>query len=181
MSEFDSVTKLAVKLLVEPPGDFSPKSIVPVFHRWIREGALAPELAIDVVNYLHVSDGPGVLLICHRASCSLDFSSGRCGLMVSNARADEPFGLRVTSALRVATGALRRLRDDEEVGSALQAPTKGAELWVSDRLRAPNDRAHFEALRSESGVLLAEMLGSVTASWASADARAPLGVRFEGR
>ncbi len=56
---------------------------VEVFHQWIQEGA-APELLIDVADYKHVPDGPGVMLIGHQANYSLDETGGKLGLLFAN-------------------------------------------------------------------------------------------------
>ena len=52
----------------------------PVFHRWIQE-RVCEEVLIDVADYRHVPDGPGVLLIAHEANYSLDMAEGRLGLL----------------------------------------------------------------------------------------------------
>jgi len=48
---------------------------IPVFHRWIQERSL-DELMVDVADYTHVPDGPGVVLVCHDAIYSLDTGGG---------------------------------------------------------------------------------------------------------
>jgi hypothetical protein len=47
--------------------------IVPVFHRWITERALG-EVLIDVADYRHVFQGPGITLIGHESTYHLDES-----------------------------------------------------------------------------------------------------------
>ena len=39
------------------------------------------ELLIDVADYLHVHNGPGIMLIGHEADYSLDNRAGRLGLL----------------------------------------------------------------------------------------------------
>ena len=51
---------------------------IPVFHRWIQD-RVCPEMLIDVADYRHVPNGPGVVLMGHEASYSLDNTKGRLG------------------------------------------------------------------------------------------------------
>ena len=53
-----------------------------MFHDWIQNQRL-DELLIDVVDYRHVHDGPGVILIAHDAHYAFDTSEGRLGLLYS--------------------------------------------------------------------------------------------------
>ena len=53
---------------------------IPVFHRWIQQQAL-PGLLLDVADYRHVPEGPGVVLVAHEAIYGLDQGGGRLGLL----------------------------------------------------------------------------------------------------
>ena len=44
-------------------GEIELEKLVPVFHQWIREKKIPDELLIDVADYAHVPQGPGVVLI----------------------------------------------------------------------------------------------------------------------
>ena len=65
--------KLQLKIYLTPESakSFDVESLIPVFHRWIKQRAL-PELTIDVASYQHVPQGPGVVLIGHGADYFLD-------------------------------------------------------------------------------------------------------------
>jgi hypothetical protein len=65
---------------------FDAAAAIPVFHRWIREQSL-DELMVDVADYSHVPEGPGVLLVCHDAHYALDGAGGEPGLLYSRRRA----------------------------------------------------------------------------------------------
>lgn len=45
---------------------------IPVFHSWIQRRALAGHQLIDVHDYSHVADGPGILLVAHEANLNFD-------------------------------------------------------------------------------------------------------------
>jgi hypothetical protein len=40
----------------------------PLFHEWIRTDRLPDETFIDVADYSHLKDGPGVVLVAHRSA-----------------------------------------------------------------------------------------------------------------
>jgi hypothetical protein len=54
-------------------------AFIPIFHRWIQEGRLPDHLLIDVADYAHVADGPGVVLIGHEAHLGVDAERGPVG------------------------------------------------------------------------------------------------------
>ena len=69
-----------IKLFVEHPEAIALTDAIAVFHRWIQTSAV-PGLLIDVADYSHVVNGPGVVLIGHESYYSLDVSKGRLGLL----------------------------------------------------------------------------------------------------
>ncbi len=68
-----------VKLFVRDPEKVDLEAVVPVFHSWIQ-GQIFDELLLDVADYSHVPDGPGVVLIGHEADYALDNTDGRLGV-----------------------------------------------------------------------------------------------------
>ena len=48
---------------------------IPVFHRWIQE-RVHPEMLIDVADYRHVPDGPGVMAMRELISALRDADPG---------------------------------------------------------------------------------------------------------
>ena len=76
-----------VSVAVPFVGDVDPEAFVPVFHDWIRRGAVEG-LLIDVARYGHVHHGPGIMLVGHEgdyaSTCSAAVprcatrSSGTC-------------------------------------------------------------------------------------------------------
>jgi len=61
------------------------REVIPVFHQWIREQGRDVEL-LDVADYSHVQDGPGVLLVGHEANFSVDGTEGEWGVLVQGKR-----------------------------------------------------------------------------------------------
>ena len=77
--------KLQIKFFAKPNPAFDVEAIVPVFHRFIREHAF-DELMIDVADYKHVKNGPGIALIGDANDYFLDEGEGRAGLLFSRKR-----------------------------------------------------------------------------------------------
>ena len=73
--------KFGVKLFFNTNGGYSSKDFVPVFHNWIQDKAIDDHLLIDVADYSHILDGPGVMLVAHEGNFSLDQESLQPGIM----------------------------------------------------------------------------------------------------
>ena len=78
--------KINVKFFVEKGDNMPLADLIPVFHRWIQQDKLEGML-IDVTEYTHVYQGPGLLLIAHEANYSLDEMDGKRGLLYNQKRA----------------------------------------------------------------------------------------------
>jgi hypothetical protein len=111
---------------------------IPVFHRWIQERAL-DELMVDVADYSHVPDGPGVVLVCHDAVYGLDSGGGELGLLYSRRRETHPslgaitsLDDRLVSVFRRALAACVRLEREPDL-AGLRFPADRFELAVNDR------------------------------------------------
>jgi hypothetical protein len=121
---------------------------IPVFHRWIQE-SVCEELLIDVADYRHVPEGPGVLLVGHEANYSLDLSGARLGLLYNRkAAADDLPSENLAQAFRAALTACRRLEQEPEFIGNLKFKVGECEVILNDRLLAPNTKATWQALRA---------------------------------
>jgi hypothetical protein len=132
------------------------ESFVPVFHRFIREQVL-DELPIDVADYAHVHEGPGVVLIGHAFDYYLDLRGGRLGLVYLRKR-DAP-----APAARLKDAARRALRMARLLEPAIEGLSfKTDEFWVSfpDRLRAADSDENFAALKGELDALTTALVGT---------------------
>jgi hypothetical protein len=169
-----SLQRVAVSVPVADPS-LDPESFVPMFHDWIRRGAV-DGLLIDVARYVHVPDGPGIVLIGHEGDYSLDLAGGRPSLRYTLKRDNEgaPRELverafdRLQGAVRAAAAAGVAVREDEVT------------VTVFDRLHAPNEEASVAALASDL-VAAVEARGAGSASdvdRVSGDPRDPLALRI---
>jgi hypothetical protein len=111
---------------------------IPVFHRWIQDSVM-PELMIDVADYKHVPDGPGVMLIGHEADYSLDEQGGRLGLLYNRklAGAGTPHEA-LAQAHNAAIHACKLLEEEPAMRGKLVFNQGDLEVIINDRLEAPN-------------------------------------------
>jgi hypothetical protein len=122
---------------------------IPVFHQWIQD-SVVPELLIDVADYKHVPDGPGVMLIGHEADYSLDQTGGRLGLLYNRkipGDGDPQTALR--QAFDSAVNAAKLLETAAPFVGKLHFDEGDVEVILNDRLLAPNTDATWEALSPE--------------------------------
>ena len=132
-----------------------------MFHRWIREQAI-PELLIDVADYAHVPAGPGIMIIGHEAHYSVDNRENRLGAAVQPARRVGWFDAGAHRAgLRSGTWAARTTRRrNPKSGGHCNFDEHDVEIWVNDRLLAPNDPETIAEFKSEVSSFLAHRFGS---------------------
>jgi hypothetical protein len=152
--------RVAVKLYLAEPGDIDPQAVIPIFHDWIRRGAV-PGLLVDVADYSHVADGPGVLLIGHEADYALDLGEGRPGVLCRWKRgAEQTAADRLAFALEGALRAADAFEADPGLGGSPRFGRGEALIAVEDRLAAPNDPATLDALRPALDEAIARVLGA---------------------
>ncbi len=138
-----------VKLLVQNPEEANLEPLIPVFHSWI-ENQNGDELLIDVADYTHVPAGPGVVLIGHEGNYSVDNTRNRLGVRYNRkAVLDGSNQDRLTQATRGALTACRRLEAEPRLGGKFRFNGQDIEIFINDRLTAPNDAATREAFDAD--------------------------------
>jgi hypothetical protein len=142
--------KLQLKIFVtkESARAVELEMLIPVFHRWIKDRVL-PELMIDVANYLHVPEGPGVVLIGHGADYFMDQGDGRLGLLYNRKRAGPPAADRLTDLARRMLHAAVLLETDPALAGKLRFATGELLFRINDRLVAPNSDGTFASVQKE--------------------------------
>ena len=128
-----------VKLLVQGLGEADLEPLIPVFHNWI-ENQNGDELLIDVADYRHVHGGPGIVLVGHEANYSVDNTGNRWGIRYNRKAILEGSNQdRLTQAARAALTACQRLESEPRLGGKLRFDGREIELFINDRLAAPNN------------------------------------------
>ena len=124
-----------IRLSVRFAASKAPASLdaaIPLFHRFMQQG-LVEGLLIDVADYQHVPQGPGILLVGH----DVDYAVDETGFVAIRKRQDGVSAAdQFRDVLRMALGALRALEAD----GGLVATFDPGQLRVAvmDRLCAPN-------------------------------------------
>ncbi|MEM8862021.1 MAG: hypothetical protein AAGD96_27190, partial [Chloroflexota bacterium] len=75
--------KIQIKIFTQNTVDL--KAIIPIFHSWIQDNLL-DGLPLDVADYRHVPNGPGILLMGHEGEYALDLAQGRPGITYAHKR-----------------------------------------------------------------------------------------------
>ena len=127
-----------VKVMAESsPEDLS--LFIPVFHRWIQTHKV-PELLLDVADYRHVPEGPGVILVAHEAIYGFDQVGNRNGLLYNRrtAMAVEPLDA-LRQATYAAINACVCLEEEPELKDSLKFNGGVCEFFFNDRALLPYD------------------------------------------
>ena len=178
--------KYDLKLFVDDNSEPSLAALIPVFHRWIRTHALA-DLLIDVADYRHVPNGPGVILIGHDAHYGMDSAVGGWpGFLYSRRRETgnsrqniRSVPQRLQSVFRDTLTACRFLAAEPALPAALQFRTDRLLLRVNDRLHAPNTDDGFATLRAHLEPFLQQLYtGSTVKMEHLSDPQSPLTIRI---
>ncbi|MEB3317404.1 MAG: hypothetical protein VKO39_04615 [Cyanobacteriota bacterium] len=133
---------------------------IPIFHDWIRLKSL-PGTLIDVADYRHVPDGPGVMLISFDINYAMDHGGGQFGLS-----AQRKLGQDGTHSERIVELVKRMAR----FGTLLESDTRlggtfalegGQFLYAAnDRLRVPNTDESFAAIQPDLIAAAAVLYGN---------------------
>lgn len=154
----DHAERVQVKLYADGAAP-EPAALIHVFHSWIRQDTLDGELLVDVADYSHVHEGPGVILIGHGSDVYYDQGEGRPGLLFSRKRAFEgDLRARLADSLRRALGACALLEDTADLG--LRFGRQEVLVRVPDRLHAPNTDEAFDELQALMLAVLRDTFGA---------------------
>lgn len=154
-------SRIGIKLFLSNPQAHL-EEVVPVFHGWIQQQALAGNLLIDVADYLHVPTGPGIVLVGHEANYSTDQGDPGPGLLYQRKRpfAETSFPDRLAHAFRDALAAAWLLEQDPKLGATWKFDTRRIHLRLADKLHAPNTPATFAAIKPELTAFFTKLLGN---------------------
>ena len=148
-AKFDASPDSAASLDLHP--------FIGIFHRFIQQGTV-PGLLIDVADYAHVPDGPGVMLIGHDVDYGIDQSGGRAGLLTTRKRcADLPLPEVLRDTLQRALQTVTAL--EAEDATDLRFGTASVTLQFIDRLATPNTDEAFESVRGEIAAVADRLYG----------------------
>ena len=146
-----------VKLLVRNPEEVDLDPLIPVFHSWIQN-QVGEGLLLDVADYRHVDAGPGVVLIGHEGNYSVDNTDNRLGVRYNRKAAlDGSNQDRLKQAARAALTACQRLEAESRLGGKLRFNGQEMEIFINDRLLAPNCEATRKAFKSDFEIFFQQL------------------------
>ncbi len=154
--------RIHVKYFVKDLAAVDLLEFVPIFQRWIQNHTVEG-LLIDVVDYRHVYEGPGIVLIGHEADYAMDISGGQPGLLYRRKRQlSGDLREQLRTALRLALRGCHALETDPDLAGRISFHTGRVELAFVDRLRAPNRPETFDALHQDIQAVLDELYADVS-------------------
>ena len=170
--------RLGVKFSLKQEPKLQPDDILPIFQRWIQEHTVEGML-IDVIDYKHVLDGPGIVLISDEADYAYDLGAGQVGLHYVRKR-DLPDNF--TAALRLVYHHAMKaaLALQAEAPDDLRFDYSRANINFLDRMNYRNEPAVFDQIREELAQILSQIYGApvdVNASTTTRGGSSPCALR----
>lgn len=162
VGELEELQRIGIKLYAADGVSLRPRELVPVFHRWIQTQAIGDQLLIDVADYAHVPEGPGVMLVAHEGNFSLDLGGGRMGLAYNRKTpAAGALADRLRGVARTVLDACSRLEEERGLDGHIRFRGDELLLFANDRLRAPNSAATMAAFQPALRQLLRALYGDL--------------------
>ncbi len=141
--------------------DISLDELIPVFHRWIQN-KVTEEMLIDVADYAHVPEGPGILLIGHEANISIDNAENRLGLLYNRKTVMEGSTQdKLQKVMQLALQHCKRLEEEPTLSGKLKFNAGSLQLIINDRLLAPNTDETLKILEPELKNFLSQLYQKV--------------------
>lgn len=152
------VHKINVKFFAREPVQVEQAEFVPVFHSWIQIQSVPDHTLIDVADYAHVKDGPGILLVSHEANFYADSFGGRFGFTYQRKQSvPGDFKDRLKQGIIAALESCVRLENDPRLSGRLQFRTDEISIQLNDRLNAPNNDATWKAAEPQIRQVVTEL------------------------
>ena len=111
-----NLQKFGIKLFFQPNGSYPYRDFIPELHQWIQNDSIDDHLLIDVVDYSHIPDGPGIMLVAHEGHFSLDQENFKPGLLYMRKKnISGSFKDRFNKVLSTTILAARMLSQDKNI------------------------------------------------------------------
>lgn len=154
-----------VKLVAQRVANFDLELLIPIFHSWIQ-GKVFEERLLDIADYRHVHDGPGVILIGLEGDYSVDNTDGILGVRYNRKAPLEGSNRdRLMQAARAALNACQRLENEASLEGKLRFDGQNLEVSINDRLLAPNNEATRSATEPDFNDFAAEFFRGAESSF----------------
>ncbi len=150
--------RIDVKVFTAADSKVEAVELVPVFHGMIQRSAIKDELIIDVADYRHVANGPGVMLVGHEGLYGFEQTKGKTGLLYSLRRANVD-GYKSALVYGIKHALQMCLLLEQEAALKGRIKWNGQELMVriNDRLLAPNNAQTWKAVEGDTREVLGKL------------------------
>jgi hypothetical protein len=160
-----NIQHINIKFYLENPETVNLADYDAIFNAWIQAQRLE-ELLVDVADYLHVHNGPGIMLIGHEADYSLDNRSGRLGLLYN--RKEQLEGTTEEKLAQAARAALT-VAQILEKENGLKFNGSEIQVIINDRLLVPNTAETFATLEPDLKSFFGQLYNGAAHSLAHQD------------
>jgi len=147
--------RLGIKFFAAGGERIHPAEFIPIFHEWIQKQVFENHLLIDVHNYSHIHEGPGILLVAHQSNFSIDMTDDRMGLLYYRKQPVET----LTEIIKPAVEGCRLLENDPRLRDRLRFHIDEVLVVTNDRLLAPNNDETFSTFEPQLSSALNQVLG----------------------
>ncbi len=142
--------KFGIKFYLKNEKSFSSKNYIPLFHKWIQDKSILDHLLIDVADYSHVLDGPGIMLVAHEGHFSLDQEGMHPGMMYMRKMSMEgDFSERFIKVFSIALEGVRLL-----IAEQLEFCQTSFRFIANDRRLAENSMENQKMYKEEISKIL---------------------------
>ncbi len=172
--------RLGVKFSLKQQPQLQPDDILPIFQRWIQEGRVEGML-IDVIDYKHVPEGPGVVLIADEADYAYDLGDGQTGLHYIRKRdLPDDFAAALALVFHCALQGARAL--EAEAPEDLRFNFSSVKVSFFDRMNYRNESAVYDAIGGAVAEVMTGIYGAeISISRVYDDPRRLLALRVEAQ
>ncbi len=164
-----NLERFVIKFPARPGAQLQDEAdLIPIFHEWIRLKKLEGTL-IDVADYRHVPEGPGVMLISHEINYAVDHVEDQLGLSaqrkLSRQGVQEHNHVdRIVNLVRATARFGTLLEADPRLKDQLHLSGEQFYYRSNDRLQAPNTEAAFTELKPDLEAAAATLYPGKSAS-----------------
>ena len=139
--------KFGIKLFFQPNGSYPYRDFIPELHRWIQNESISEHMLIDVVDYSHILDGPGIMLVAHEGHFSLDQENNKPGILyMRKTDISGSFQDRFNKVLSITIQAAQLLSNNN-INKELNFSHNSFRFISNDRRIAPNTLENQELYR----------------------------------
>ena len=141
--------RFCIKFFARPGTNIDEAILIEIFHEWIRLHKLKGTL-IDVADYRHVPEGPGVMLISHEINYAMDHGDDQLGIYAQLKLGQEATHRdRIVNLVRSVASFGQLIEHDARMAGQLSFEGGKFHYMPNDRLQAPNTDEAFADLQPD--------------------------------